>query len=133
MNFQNLYDYGLTGDNIQVWPTEESDMITIEAAAFFAWLVFKGYATDYHFVDQRLIAIDVTPDNEFPIWETWAEWLADPRVISQPGKFDGKRDLLDQLLCEYLNDPANTTFGRRTVDNLPTEFLTSAEKAGKAK
>ena len=133
-NFTEIYDHYLGPVNIEVWPTETAGPapITIEAAGFFAWLVLKGYATDYHFVDQRLIAIDVTPDNEFPIWETWAEWWADPRVISQPGKFTSTTNLLDALLCEYLNDPTNVRFTDcRTVADLPTEFLTAAEKAAK--
>lgn len=128
-NFTELYDYALTGDNIQVWPTEESDMITIEAAAFFAWLDVKCYIIESDSVGN--VALYQNADGE-PIWETWNEWWADARVISQPGKFDGKRDLLDQLLCDYLNDPVNVRYADcRTVADLPTEFLTSAEKAGK--
>lgn len=129
-NYKDLYDYFLSRINIEVWPTENSDMITIEAAAFFAWLDTRGYVCD-HLPQRRCIALDYTGEND-QVWETYAEWWADPRVIHGPHLFPLTVDLKGELLCEYLNDPANERFTDcRTVDQLPTEFLTSAEKAGK--
>jgi hypothetical protein len=38
----------------------------------------------------------------------------------------------DQMLIDYLNDPQNVRFTDcRTVEQLPNEFLTAAEKAEK--
>ena len=129
MNYSNLYDYFLGPVNIEVWPTEGADPITIEASAFFAWLDVKCYV--YESDSYGAVALYQDVDGVV-IWESWAEWWADPRVISKPGEFTSTTNLLDALLCEYLNDPANPRFSDcRTVDQLPTEFLTAAEKVAK--
>ena len=126
-NYKDLYAYFLGGGNIEVWPTEGADKITIEAAAFFAWLTVRGYAYDYSAYPEYN---EIWVDEDSLL--TWAEWWADPRVISQPGKFNATTNLLDALLCMYLNDPANERFTDcRTVADLPTEFLTPAEKVAK--
>lgn len=134
-NFKNLYDYGLTGANIKVTPTPWDDPLTIEAAAFFAWLYIQGYVADFDLETTRIhkVALHIAGEG-FPVFETFAEWWADPRVIHKPGEFDSDKGLLGQLLCRYLNDPQNVRFTDcRTVSDLPNEFLTPAEKAAKAK
>ena len=134
-NYKDLYDYGLTGANIEVWPTETDGPapITIDAAAFFAWLYIQGYIADFDLETTIIRKVALHIDDEgFPVFETFTEWWHDPRVISQPGKFTSTTNLLDALLCEYLNDPANERFTDcRTVDQLPTEFLTAVEKLAK--
>ena len=130
-NYKDLYDYGLTGANIEVWPTETDGPapITIDAAAFFAWLDVKCYV--YESDSDGAVALYQDVDGVV-IWESWAEWWNDPRVISKPGEFESDKGLLGQLLCMYLNDPQNVRFTDcRTVDQLPEKFLTAAEKAAK--
>ena len=128
--YQNLHDYALTGVNIRVWPESNlGDDILIEAAAFFAWLDVKCYV--YESDSDGAVALYQDVDGVV-IWESWAEWWNDPRVISKPGEFDSDKGLLGQLLCKYLNDPQNVRFTDcRTLDDLPTEFLTAAEKVAK--
>ncbi len=109
-------------------------MITIEAAAFFAWLANRGYVADYlepiKHADKFSIGTVWIDENERL---TWSEWWEDSRVVSPAEQAPPwGRDLKDYLLCEYLNDPQNVRFTDcRTVDQLPTEFLTAAEKAAK--
>lgn len=104
-NYKNLYDYFLGGGNIEVWPTEGADKITIEADDFFGFLRQKDYIAAHAPGEIALNGNGYEPEEL--IWEGSAEWWNDPRVISQPGKFTAITNLLDALLCEYLNDPAN--------------------------
>ncbi len=132
--YQNLHDYALTGVNIRVWPESNlGDDILIEAAAFFAWLYIQGYIADFDLETTIIHKVALHIDDEgFPVFETFTEWWADPRVISKPGEFDSDKGLLEQLLCMYLNDPQNVRFTDcRTVADLPSAFLTAAEKAAK--
>ena len=133
--YQNLHDYALTGVNIRVWPESNlGDDILIEAAAFFAWLDKAGYVygAGHNYQNNVCVTTYGQEPNLNCVWETYAEWWADPRVISKPGEFDGDKGLLGQLLCMYLNDPANERFTDcRTVADLPSAFLTAAEKAAK--
>ena len=128
-NQPNFYDYDLSGDTIRVWPSEDKGAALFDAAQFFAWLVLKGHATDYHFERQQTVAIETTPQGH-PVWMSWAEWWAEPFVIYNPLKpIPPGVSLLDYLLHHFIADQCDGDV--RTINQLPEEFLTAAEKAAK--
>lgn len=130
MSNQNYFhDYALDGDTIRVWPSEDKRAAVFEAANFFAWLVLKGYATDYHFDKSQQIAIETTPQGH-PVWMSWVEWWAEPVVIYNPLKpIPANVSLLDFLLHNFIADQCDGDV--RTLAQLPEQFLTAAEKAAK--
>ena len=125
-NQPNFYDYALDGDAIHVLPSEDKKPVTFDAAQFFAWLVLKGYATDYHFEKSQQIAIETTPQGH-PVWMLWADWWAEPFVIYNALEpIPAGVSLLDYLLHNFVADQCDGD--ERTINQLPEQFLTTEEK-----
>lgn len=129
-----MHDYGLQGAYISACPAENQPSVHIDQADFAVWLWLAGYILDYS-DDSELatleVALNATLDG-FPIWEPFANWLAEPTVIHNPLRPVPSTGLLDYLLEQYLANPANPRFNDvRGIDDLPEQFLTAAEKAAK--
>lgn len=124
-NTQEIFDYFLGAANIEVWPTEGTEPIKIQITDLLTWASlntmkkYEAYEVDY-FDDTHVYMTCVGElGDDVNCSLTNNDWWMNT----------GQKD---QMLIDYLSDPANVRFTDcRTVDQLPTEFLTAAEKAAK--